>query len=267
MVADIRDDLFKNISNRKYTANLISESTGVLSGIDALLEYLLNMDVHVKSHLSEGDSLEKGTIICTFTTTPKKMAQVEEVAAGFVSKPSGAATAARLAKEKANNEIVIVSGSFKKISKEVKWSTRKAMETGGIQTRITSEPFLYIDKNYITMLGGIPKTLLAAKALSGLQIVIQIHNTLTDVRTEAIQAIEGGAHILMVDTGNVEDLLIVKSVIEEYKSNCELAFSGNVKTDDIIKYIEMGVHRLCIGKDIIDAPMLDMKLDVINEEI
>lgn len=136
------------------------------------------------------------------------------------------------------------------------------METGGIQTRISTEPFLYMDKNYILMLGGIPEALEAANALPGLKKVIQIHNTLTDVRTEAVQAIEGGADILMVDTGVVEDIERVQSVQKAYGSRCVIAFSGNIKAVDIPKYIALGVDRLCIGKDIIDAPMLDMKLDV-----
>lgn len=262
MKVDIRDELFEKIKDKVYIADLISENSGIISGINDLIKYLESNKIDILYSIQEGSLLNKGSIICTFKTTPKKMAIAEEILAGFVSKTSGIATAANYANQISNGAIKIISGSFKKIPKEQKQIFRRAMETGGIQTRITSDPFIYIDKNYITMLGGIPAALNAARVFTSMKKVIQIHNIFEDVKTEAAQAVKGGADILMVDTGKIDDIKIVKSVIKQYKEDIELAFSGNVKTKDIPKFIDMGVDRLCIGRDIIDAPMLDVKLDV-----
>ena len=45
----------------------------------------------------------------------------------------------------------------------------------------------------------------------------------------------------------------------------KVAFAGNVKLTDIPE-LSRRADILCIGKEIVDAPLLDWKLDVLGEE-
>ena len=65
---------------------------------------------------------------------------------------------------------------------------------------------VYIDKNFIRMLGSIPAALEAAAAMQGAARIIQIKGESHPVEEETRQALSGGADILMVDTGRIEDL-------------------------------------------------------------
>ena len=44
-----------------------------------------------------------------------------------------------------------------------------------------------------------------------------------------------------------------------------MAFAGGVKIADIPDLAARGMDLLCIGKEIVDAGLLDMKLDVVEE--
>lgn len=50
------------------------------------------------------------------------------------------------------------------------------------------------------------------------------------------------------------------------KERLELAFAGGVRLTDIPELADEGIDILCIGKEIVDAQLLDMRLDVIQEE-
>ena len=49
------------------------------------------------------------------------------------------------------------------------------------------------------------------------------------------------------------------------RGHIKVAFAGNVKLTDIPELSERA-DILCIGKEIVDAPLLDWKLDVMREE-
>ena len=48
------------------------------------------------------------------------------------------------------------------------------------------------------------------------------------------------------------------------REDVEIAFAGNVKITQISEIIKRDIDILCIGKDIVDARLLDMKLDVVE---
>ena len=87
------------------------------------------------------------------------------------------------------------------------------------------------------------------------------------VAWETQAAVRGGADILMVDTGAREDLECCLSELAAMgcREHIKVAFAGNVKLTDIPELSERA-DILCIGKEIVDAPLLDWKLDVMGEE-
>ena len=76
-----------------------------------------------------------------------------------------------------------------------------------------------------------------------------------------------GADILMVDTGRIEDLESCLAELNRLRAReqVQVAFAGGVKIADIPDLAARGMDLLCIGKEIVDAGLLDMKLDVVEE--
>ena len=72
----------------------------------------------------------------------------------------------------------------------------------------------------------------------------------------------------MVDTGELEDVRRCVSALKSTgrQNGVQVAFAGNVHLTDIPNLAEQGIDILCIGKEIVDAKLLDLKLDVLQEE-
>ncbi len=261
---DIRNMIFKNIADREFRAILIPERDGCLSGAEEAQKLTEEIGGKLKLFLREGDSVKAGEPIGEVVATPKKIAICEEKIIGTLSKFSGVATAAQKAVRLSEGKIRIVSGSWKKMPPAIKDDIRRAIVTGGASFRISSTPMVYLDKNYIKMLGSIPAALETVRDCHDLTKVIQIKGKQFSIEEETVQAVENGCNILMVDTGNLEDVVRCSKVVEERgrRGQLQIAFAGGVKLDQIPEFLDYGIDMLCIGKEIVDAPLLDMKLDV-----
>lgn len=261
---DIRDVIFSTISDRQYTAHLLTERQGVIAGVKRLQTFLTDNNISAELRVVEGEQVAAGQVLAVITGTPKQIAVAEEFVVGFLAKPSGLATAARRAVEAAGPGLHIVCGAWKKMPHEIKHIVREAVAAGGAWFRITNEPFLYLDKNFVRMLGGVEATLKSVSHITDKVKAIQIKGETGDVGAEALAAFHWGAGILMVDTGRQEDVAIVNRVLTAAgcRGKVKLAFAKGVKIEDIAGLQGHGIDMLDIGAAILDAPLLDMKLEV-----
>lgn len=262
---DIRDIIFKDISDKKFQALLIPERDGCLSGVDSAYKIADEINVKLKLYFKEGDKIEKNKPIGRITATPKNMALAEEKIIGTLAKFSGIATAAKKAVELSEGNVRIVSGSWKKMPPSIKAAVRTAIVSGGASFRICDGPMIYLDKNYIKMLGSIPRALDSVKEFKDYTKVIQIKGKELSIEEESKQALENGCNLLMVDTGNVDDIKRCLAVVKDMglRDKVKIAFAGGIKLNQIKQLGKLDIDVLCIGKEIVDALLLDMKLDVI----
>lgn len=265
---DIRDVLFKGIENKRFRATLMAERSGVLSGVEEAYACAKELGIDLELCKEEGAEISHGERFGNFAGTPKQIAMAEERLIGTLAKASGIATAARTAVQLADGRMQIVSGSWKKMPPAIKQLVRKATASGGAAFRICEPPMVYLDKNFIRMFGTIPAATEACRSLPGSTIVVQIRGITTSVEEETRQALDGGASILMVDTGELEDVERCVKTLESAgrRNEVKVAFAGNVHLTDIPDLAECGIDLLCIGKEIVDAQLLDLKLDVLQEE-
>ena len=265
---DMRDLLFQGIENKRFRAVLTAERSGVLSGVEAARARAEALGITLELCKAEGTEVSHGERFGNFLAAPKQIAMAEEQIIGTLAKASGIATAARTAVQLADGRVRIVSGSWKKMPPETKDLVRTATSSGGVAFRICQPPMAYLDKNFIRMFGSIPATLDACRRLPGFARVVQIRGITAPVEEETLQAAEGGAAILMVDTGDLTDLERCLAALRQCgrREQIEVAFAGNVRLTDIPELAGRGIDVLCIGKEIVDAKLLDMKLDVLGEE-
>lgn len=264
---DIRQEIFRQYMVQRVTASLIVETGGTLSGIQRARHRMESLGILFVSGLADGNILDAGQEIARVTGNPLQITQAEEQIIGALSKSSGIATAARKARNKAGPRCQVVCGGWKKMPLEIKELVRQAVRNGGVETRISKERFVYLDKNYVRILGGVRQ---AVQAVSGLgrAIVVQVRGELQPVEEEAIEAAHGGAAVVMVDTGQMEDL---RNVIQALRNNglrsqVRIAFAGKVSLSDLEALVRMDVDVVDIGYAVVDAPCLPMRFDVIRVE-
>jgi len=262
---DIRDLLFQSVGDRTFTVQIRAQSDGVLSGIASLREKGEDIGVTFLTALPEGAPLRRGEVVVTFTGTSKQIALCEESLIGHIAKPSGVATAAASAAAGAGR-IRVVCGAWKKVPGDARQALRRAVTTGGLPTRLMDQNFVYLDKNYVRMLGGIRPTLDAAREVGQRVPVIQIRGETGAIAAEAVAATEAGADVLMVDTGRIEDARAVSAALRDrhVRERIRIAFSGGLRIEDLAGLQAEDIDIVDIGRAIIDAPLLDMTLDVVG---
>lgn len=261
---DVRDIFLASVITEKYTADIVAEAAGVISGMRSLAEGLHGIGIQADYLVTDGFEVHQGTIIATFSGSPKQIALAEEFSIGVLAKPSGIATAARRAVALAGPNMSIVCGAWKKMPPAIKHTVREAIACGGAAFRISDQPFVYLDKNIVRMLHGIVPTLAAVRDMQDSLKCIQIKGWYEDVAEEAVLAATLGADIIMVDTGRVVDIKRVNEALSEkgLRSRVRLAFAKGIQILDIPTLTNRGIDILDIGCAILDAPLLDMHLDV-----
>jgi nicotinate-nucleotide pyrophosphorylase (carboxylating) len=79
-----------------------------------------------------------------------------------------------------------------------------------------------------------------------------------------VLAFNAGAGVLMVDTGSVEDLCEVVETARRqgFRQRVKIAFGGGVTAQRLEEVVAAGADIIDIGRAIIDAPIIDFRLDV-----
>jgi nicotinate-nucleotide pyrophosphorylase (carboxylating) len=261
---DIRDRIFLPVRGRTYAAQITAQAKGVLSGMEWFEKACGRLGLKVRTHKKSGQEVQPREAIAVIEGNAKQVALAEEELLGWISKSSGIATAARRAKMAAGKGLKVVSGAWKKMPLPVKDLVRQAILDGGIHLRISEGPFLYLDKNYLKILGGVKNALLSVRGWEEADRVVQLKSGGKMLLEEALAAVNLDAHIIMLDTGRRQDIRRVDLLLKKkgMREKVKIAFGGEIRIQDLKVLRRMPVDIVDIGKAIVDAPLLDMKLDV-----
>jgi len=260
------EEIFSSLEERSWRASLRSRSDGWIGGIPWARKAAETIRLEAIWRKQSGEKVSAGEEIAEFIGPLQQIVKFENLVIGLISKPSGIASAAQKAKQLSAGKVRLVSGGWKKHPFLVKDMVLEAVTAGGIAHRIVDEPFIYLDKNYVRIFGGISRALQAVASQSGTK-VIQLRGEFSPIAEEAQEALRHGAQVLMVDTGALKDLDEVMGIIKKEKAQPKVrtAFAGGIKLKGIPLIIEKGVDILDIGAAILDAPWLELTYDVIGQ--
>lgn len=263
---DLRDDIFRDLAGVRVTAVLTVEQDGVVAGIEQAAEAAEKLGLRVGILAGESTMVSAGQTLLSVEGSPKAVVMAEESIIGAIAKTSGIATAASAAARAADGSVEIVVGAWKKLPVEIRGLCRTAAALAGIRTRISHLPFVYLDKNYVRIFGGVGRALNAVRDLEGYIRVVQLRGEIAPIGLEAIEAAEAGADIVMVDTGRVADLREAVAALERIglRGRIKVAFAGGVEIGHIPALKAAGADILDIGTAVVDAPMLGLKFDVVR---
>lgn len=248
------------------TAVVLADDDGVVTQVPSAAAAAKELGLNVIYACADGSSIASGDEIIRIAGSPKQIAMGEERLIGLMAKPSGIATAARRFVERAGPGLRIVSGAWKKLPLSQKEMIRDAVAAGGADSRISSEPFIYLDKNFVKMLGGVKGALTAVAGLDRCRKVIQLKGSYREIADEAREAAASGADIIFVDTGSREDLVRVAASLRELgqREQVELVFAGGITLDEIADLKRLDLDTVDIGRAIVDAPLLDMRVEILE---
>jgi nicotinate-nucleotide pyrophosphorylase (carboxylating) len=265
---DVPQVLFGGLIQQVVRAEIVPTEAGVVVGAEELAQQarLLGLRVHV--YVASGSKVLAGKRVALVTGNPVQVVRGEDILLGIISKVSGVATAAREAVKKAGT-VKVVCGGWKKMPLELKQELRMAIKMGGAYTRICAEPFVYLDKNYVRIFGSVPKAIDRARLLPGRAIVIQLRGDTAPIEEEAVIAAGLSSQVIMVDTGNIDDLRSVSKALHQsgLRKQVQLAFAGGINLDDLENLCNEDLDVVDIGRAILDAPLLDFRYNIVRMDI
>ncbi|MEE8398896.1 MAG: hypothetical protein V3S89_07810 [Desulfobacterales bacterium] len=267
-MSDIRDRIFESLVGRDFEATVFAEEPGILAGMSGALIEAEAAGCTPHALAKDGDPLNEGEAILHLQGSAIQLARAEETVMGALAKPSGIASATRQLVDRAGKRLQIVGGGWKKMPGTLKEMVREAVGIGGAEPRIDDPPLLYLDKNYVRLLGGVERTLDAVSHLDGYRRVLQIGSDTLSLEEETRIAVKKGVSTLFVDTGEMGDLdVVIRTLVElGVRDQIRLAFGGGVTLQEVDRLAERGVDALCIGRAIVDAPLLNLRMEVVVSE-
>lgn len=265
-MSDLRDDILRSVADKTVLACIIADDDGILAETTLAADEARRLGLRLEHILDEGTPVIKDVEIARFRGLPKQVTMAEDVLIGVMAKASGIATAARTFVERAQGRPQIVSGAWKKMPATQKDAIRRAVVIGSASVRMCDQPFVYLDKNHIRMLGGIRQGLEAVAHVVDSDKVAQLKGRHADIVSEAQEAVQYGADILHIDTGQAEDVEAVRNELVRLgrRQDVKIAFSGNIRLEDMERLRRLDIDILDIGRQIVDAPLLDMRMEVID---
>lgn len=153
----------------------------------------------------------------------------------------------------------VVCGGWKKLPASLKPVLRAGLDVAGLSHRLLDEDFVYVGKNQVAMLGGVVAAVTAARKLHHGPVSVQV----SDV-AEALEAVDAGAGVVMVDTGRLADLEAVGSALRARDQDVLVAYAGGVTKPQLRRIADLGADIVDIGRAVLDAPLWDLHLEVVK---
>lgn len=266
LAVDVREEILRHVAATRVTASIVADEAGILAGVSLAKREAEKLGLSLLRISEDGSPLEKGFEIARFTGSPKQVVMAEESMVGWLAKPSGIATRARTFVARTAGRPKIVCGAWKKMPSVLKEMIRDAVTVGGARPRIVDGRFAYLDKNFVALLGGVKESLAAVAHLEDHSKVVQVKGRHGDIVSEARDAAESGADIIFIDSGRPDDVRAVAAGLSErgLRGKVRLAFGGGVSLEEMEALAALDLDILDVGRQIVDAPLLDMRMDVLD---
>lgn len=251
----------ENTPNRRIYAEVISNSSGVLSGV-AEVKVLLSMyDLKVAKAMKDGSRVKKGDIVLGLNGNSRKMLMTERTVLNILSRMSGISTLTRTyvdAAKQANPKIRVAA--TRKTTPGFRYFEKKACVVGGaIPHRTGLFDMALIKDTHMAVFGSVDGAVSALRRGYVGAVEVEV-SSFEDAR----DAIMGGADIVMLDNllPNKIKKIVKKLTNEGLKRKVLLEASGGVTLKNIKAYAKSGVDVISVGRITYSAQSLDYSMKV-----
>lgn len=255
---------FTSFNADNLKARIVARQDCILSGIDEAIRSAETIGVTAEKIKAEGDIVKNGETIAVFSGDPVQLVSLKDHVICYISKASAVASAARQAVLMAKDKIDLVV-SVLKVMPEQRDLIRQAARTGGARTQLAKPPAVLLDKNIISVFGSVSEAIANTDRKISPTIVVSIRGGRKDsVEAQTRQAVHAGADILFLDGGNIYDLdrCVRELKLSRSRTQVKLAYAGGLTAAGIPDLVKRGVDIAVIGRNIVDADMMDFSYDV-----
>jgi nicotinate-nucleotide pyrophosphorylase (carboxylating) len=230
----------------KATATLLSRESAVVCGVpwfERVFE-ILDPEVRIRWKVSEGESVEPDTLLCTLEGNARALLTGERTALNFLQTCSGTATAARrFASAVAGTSCRILD--TRKTLPCLRSAQKYATACGGVTNhRMGLFDGVLIKENHLIACGSIRQAVQTARA-SAPDLPVEVEVESMD---ECRHALDAGADILMLDNFSLPDMREAVALNRRRGDKAALLeASGNVELERLPEIADTGVDFISVG--------------------
>jgi nicotinate-nucleotide pyrophosphorylase (carboxylating) len=237
-----------------------AKAAGVLAGLPGVAQTYsrLDPDVHVELVAADGEPVRAGDLVLRIAGPYRSLLAGERVSLNLLAHLSGIATlTSRFVDEVRGTAARILD--TRKTTPGFRALEKYAVRCGGGGNhRAGLDDMILVKENHIAAAGGVREALLAvARAGFGLPVEIEVRTL-----AEAIEAIDNGARLLLLDNMSVETVRSVVSVVRSRAPDACCEVSGGLSLSTVRAYAEAGADRLSVGALTHSATALDLSMIV-----
>jgi len=243
-------------------ASILVKAEGILAGGEVAKRVFLKVDPSLKVEvlIKDGTEVKSGDIAATIVGTVVSIFKAERVALNFLNRLSGIAsqTAKYIAKTQGLNVKIT---DTRKTTPGLRLLEKYAVRMGGGQNhRFHLGDGILIKDNHLAALRALGMSLkdIVAKAKQnapqGLKVEVEVNTT-----QEALDAVEAGADIIMLDNMSPDEMRHVTSLIP---SQVKIEASGGITLANVQTTAETGVNLISIGALTHSSKALDISLEL-----
>ena len=244
-------------------AHLCAKATGVLAGVNVALAVFHRVDstLETTSLLDDGSKLSPGSEIARIRGSAASIFRAERTALNFLQRMSGIATETAQyvqATKGLRARIVDTRKTTPGLRELDKYAVRIG---GGHNHRLNLSDGILIKDNHIATLRaqGLTLSEVVKRAVKEASHTLKVEVEVTSLE-EAQEALEAGAHIIMLDNMPLEAM---QQVVEMVAGRALLEASGGISLENVRAVAETGVGLISVGALTHSPKALDISLDVI----
>ncbi len=227
---------------------IYAKSKAILAGLEEVVAIAGFSGIKYEVLTFEGNWVNPGDAIIRLKGPAKSLLMIERVCLNIVMRMSGIATMAyRMveATKKAGKKVIVAA--TRKTTPGFRYFEKRAVVVGGGDShRYALDDMVLIKNNHIAVVGGVRQAIEGAKRSVSFskKISCEVRNL-----NEALEAIDVGADIILLDNFRAEDVAGVHKVLTEkgLRDKILLETSGGINESNIVPYAEAGIDIISSG--------------------
>ncbi len=240
-------------------AELRAKESGVISGIEAFVLTLREVDAElaVDVFLGDGCEVRAGDLVLEVSGRESSILRGERAALNFLQRLSGVATLTQAFVEKLKPHRAELLDT-RKTTPGMRYLEKNAVRHGGGRNhRLNLEDMAMIKDNHIVMAGGIAPAVARVRAAHpGKAIEVEVKNI-----AELQEALDLGVDLVMLDNFSLD---MAREAVACNRGRARLEISGNVTLENVAEKAAVGVDFISVGALTHSFHSLDLSLKIVR---
>ena len=249
-------------SDQRGTGFIVAKKEGILAGIEVAKQVFHRVDPELKVEilLEDGARVKPGGKVAKVSGSIASILKAERIALNFLQRLSGIASETNRYVERVEGLPVRIMDT-RKTTPGLRSLEKYAVRVGGGENhRMNLGDGILIKDNHLAALRSqglnIKEIIAKARQNAPQRLPVEVE---VGTMSEALEAVEAGANIVMLDNMNLEDM---RKAVKSIHGRALIEASGGITLGNVRAVAETGVDFISIGALTHSATALDISLEL-----